>query len=326
MKNLKKLIISMMIVLTVITSLVIPASASSQSYAGKVTTGSGNLNVRSSPSSSASVITSIKKSAWVTLTQKSGSWWKVKYANGKYGWCHADYIKKYDSSYAMTVSVSSGNLNVRSGAGTSYAVKAKLPKGETVVRISDADGWTRILYNGNKTGYVSSSYLKKVTSGTTYSKITMSVPSFKQTDSRWASYPIGTYGDTIGTIGCTTTALAMTESYHQGTTINPKAMAQKLSYSASGMLYWPTYYATELADSSYLSRIYALLKSGKPVVFGATKSNGSQHWVTVTGYSANTSSLSAKYFTINDPGSNSRTTLADFVSAYPNAYKIVYRK
>lgn len=326
MKNFKKLIISVMIVLTVITSLVIPASAASASYAGKVSTASGNLNVRSSPSSSAAVITSLKNSAWVTLTQKSGSWWKVEYANNKYGWCHADYIKKYDSSYPMTVSVSSGNLNVRSGAGTSYAVKTKLPKGETVVRISSSGGWTRILYNGNKTGYVSSSYLKKVTSGTTYSKITMSVPSFKQTDSRWASYPIGTKGDTIGTIGCTTTALAMTESYHQGKTVNPKAMAQKLSYSASGMLYWPTYYSTELADSSYLARIYALLKSGKPVVFGATKANGSQHWVTVTGYSASTSSLSAKYFTVNDPGSNSRTTLADFIAAYPNAYKIVYRK
>lgn len=326
MKNLKKVIIFMMVALTAITSLVIPASAASEFYAGKVAIGSGNLNVRSSPSSSAPIITSIKKDAWVTLTQKSGNWWKTEYVDGKYGWCHADYIKKQDNSYAMTVSVSSGNLNVRSGASTSYSVKAKLPKGETVVRLSSADGWTRILYNGNKTGYVSSSYLKKASASSSYKKISLSVPSFKQTDSRWASYPIGTKGDTIGTIGCTTTALAMTESFHLGTTVTPKAMAQKLSYSSSGMLYWPSYYSTELADSGYLARIYSLLKSGKPVVFGATKSNGSQHWVTVTGYSTETSSLSAKHFTINDPGSKTRITLADFIAAYPNAYKIVYRK
>lgn len=326
MKKIINLLLSAVIIMTIVFSLPVNSSAATETYAGKVSTSSGNLNVRSAASSSASVITSIKNSSWVTLLKKSGSWWRVEYKDGKYGWCHSDYIKKYSSSYGVTVSVSSGKLNVRKGAGTSYAVKAKLNKGEDAVVIKYGDSWSRILYRGNKTGYVSTSYIKKTSSSGSYSSISLSVPSFKQTDSRWSSYPLGTTGGTIGTIGCTTTALAMTESYHTGTTVTPKAMAQKLSYSASGSLYWPSTYSTELAGSDYLSRIYALLKQGKPVVFGAKKSNGTQHWVTVTGYNGSKSSLSKSGFTINDPGSNTRTTLADFMSAYPNVYKIVYRK
>ena len=293
--------------------------------AGKVVTAGGNLNVRSSPSVSGSVITSVKNSAWVTLSEKSGNWYRVEYADGRYGWCSADYIKKYESSYEMKVAVTSGGLNVRSGAGMSYYVKDRLEKGDSVVVLSENAGWSRVLYSGNRTGYVSNAYLQKPPSAE-YGKISMQVPSYKQTDSRWSAYPIGSYGDTIGTIGCTTTAIAMTESYHSGTVITPDMMAKRLSYSASGSLYWPSYYSVSDADSNYLSRIYSLLKEGKPVVFGAKKSNGSQHWVTVTGYSASGSTLSAESFTINDPGSKTRTTLADLMRDYPYAYRIVFRK
>ncbi len=326
MKKVISIVLSLVLVFTLFFSLSVNTSAAGEIYAGKVVTSSGNLNVRSSASKSAAVITSVKNSSWLTLVKKNGNWWYVEYANGKYGWCHSDYIKKYTGSYAVTVNISSGSLNVRKGAGTQYEVKTTLKKGEDAVVIKHGDSWSRILYRGNKTGYVSTTYIKKVSSSASFPAVSLSVPSFKQTDSRWASYPLGTTGGTIGTIGCTTTALAMTESFHTGTTVTPKAMAQKLSYSASGSLYWPSSYVVEIASSDYLSVIYNLLKSGKPVVFGAKKSGGTQHWVTVTGYNGNASTLSKSGFTVNDPGSNTRTTLSHFLSAYPNVYKIVYRK
>ena len=34
----------------------------------------------------------------------------------------------------------------------------ELPKGESVVVLSQSDGWSHILYNGTKTGYVSTQY------------------------------------------------------------------------------------------------------------------------------------------------------------------------
>lgn len=324
MKKLLKYILSLTVVTATLFIFSLTSLASGEVYAGRVQTQSGNLNVRSRASSTGSVITSIKNSSWVTLTEKSGKWWRVEYADGKYGWCHSDYIKVYNDSYPVTVNVSSGYLNVRKGSGTDYDVKAKLYKGDSAVVIKRGSEFSRILYKGNKTGYAATAYLKK--KSTSYPAVSVSVPSFKQTDSRWASYPIGTTGGTIGTIGCTTTALAMTESYHTGTTITPKEMVKKLSYSASGTLYWPATYSVELASSDYLGRIYELLKQGKPVVFGAKKANGTQHWVTVTGYKGSTEKLTMSGFTINDPGSKTRLTIADFMAVYPNEYKIVYRK
>lgn len=293
--------------------------------AGKVVTDGGNLNVRSSPSSSSGIITSLKNSTWVTLQEKSGSWYKAEYADGKTGWLHGDYLRTYPTTYEMTVAVSSGQLNVRSGAGTSYPVTDKLSKGDSVVILYGNSRWSRILYSGNKIGYCSTAYLKSPEESK-YTPVSLAVPSYKQTDPRWKNHPIGSYGDTVGTIGCTTTALAMTESYHTGATVTPVMMASRLSYSASGSLYWPSYYQVELADGDYLSTVYKLLSQGKPVVFGAKKASGSQHWVTVTGYTGSSDSLSASYFTVNDPGSDKRTRLSEFMAVYPYAYKIVYRK
>lgn len=185
--------------------------------------------------------------------------------------------------------------------------------------LSTANGWSRVLYHGTKLGYVSSQYLAGVSEG--YSAVSISVPSFKQTDSRWASYPIGTTGGTIETIGCATTAIAMMESCRTGTTVYPNAMAKRLSYTADGSVYWPSHY-TVSTSTGYLTAIYNLLKQGRPVLFGAKTRSGRQHWVVITGFTGG--SLTAANFTILDPGSNSRTTLQQFLNAYPVFYKYFY--
>jgi len=296
------------------------ASASANVQAGIVSTTSGNLNVRSKASSTASVITSIPKGSYVTLLSKTGSFWYVEYSDGKYGYCHSDYISVVSSNTA-TVNVSWGSLNVRKGAGTSYAKTDGLYKGDEVVVLSTSNGWSKILYNGNKTGYVSASYLKS--NAPKYSAVSLKVPSFKQTDSRWANVKIGTSGKTIGQIGCVTTGIAMMQSYRTGTTIYPDAMAKKLTYASNGNVYWPSDYKVVTSSSGYLERIYSLLQSGKPVLIGAKKSTGSQHWVVVTGYVGG-DTLTASGFTINDPGSNTRTNLQQFLNAYPTFYKFFY--
>ncbi len=302
------------------------SAATAASKAGKVATASTALNLRSSASLKGSVVTTAKKGSYLTLLEKSGNWWKVEYGKGKTAYAHGDYIKAV-SSKVMYVATSEGKLNVRSKANISSDIKTTLSKNTVVLQLSSSSGWSRILYNGNKTGYVSSKYLSETKATDTYKKIALSVKSYKQTDSRWSSVKIGTQGDTIGSSGCTTTALAMAESFHLNKAVTPADMAKKLSYSSSGVLYWPSDYSTELISSSdYLSRIYSVLSSGKPVIVGMKKSNGSQHWVVVTGHKKSTSSLSAGNFTINDPGSGTRTLLSEFAAVYPIPYKIAYRK
>lgn len=319
----KKLVYFMLV--SVLTVICFSFSASALNSAGKVQTEGGRLNIRSSPAGT--VIGSIKNGSWLTLKGKSGNWYLAEYENGKEAYVSESYIKAYPKSVDSTVKLKSGRLNVRTGAGSSYAVKDSLYNGERVVVVKSNDTWCGIVYRGNKTGYVAKAYLEKTKQETEqgYKAINLDVPSFKQTDLRWKNYPIGTTGGTIGTIGCTTTALAMTESFHKGYTIIPPEMAKQLSYSASGSLYWPSTYNVVNASSDYLEEIYSVLKSGKPVVFGMKRTNGSQHWVTVYGYKGG-NSLTASSFLVNDPGSNTRLTLDSVLSVYPDAYRIVYRK
>lgn len=293
-------------------------AATLSSKAGAVTTAGGALNVRQKASTSSPVVGTLRKGSYITLLSKSGSWWQVEYGKGQYGYCHADYITIVQGS-PVTVSTNIGSLNVRSGPGTGYTRVAALAKGELVLRLTTSGGWSRILYHGTKTGYVSNQYLA---SGSGYAGISLTVPSFKQTDSRWAHVKIGTSGKNIAQIGCATTAIAMMESYRTGTTIYPDAMAGKLRYTASGSVYWPSHFVTVTSSNGYLSAIYQQLKQGKPVLFGAKNSSGGQHWVVITGFAGGERIPSN--FAIQDPGSNSRVNLQQFLNAYPTFYKYFY--
>ena len=295
-------------------------AATASSKAGAVTVSSGRLNVRKSSSTSSDIVASLYKGSYITLISKSGSWWHVEYAKGQYGYCHANYITPISGSPAA-VKIQSGVLNVRSGAGTSYSIKARLAKGENVVVLSTSGGWSRVLYHGTKTGYVSKQYL--TSSSSNYSAVSLNVPDFKQTDSRWSYAKIGSSGKTIAQIGCATTAVAMMESYRTGQTVYPDAMSKKLSYTSSGSIYWPAYYTPVTDSSGYLYAIYEQLKLGKPVLFGAKTWSGGQHWVVITGYDGG-SSFATSNFTINDPGSNSRTDLQQLLNVYPVFYKYFY--
>ena len=296
------------------------SAASASQQAGIVATVSDGLNVRSSASVNASVKTILNKGSYITLISKSGSWWYVEYASGKFGYCHSDYIRVTPSSIA-TVATKTTELNIRSGAGIGYSIVGFAKKGSSLIVLSSSGGWSRILYNGTKTGYVSTQYLSTATAG--YSTVSLSVPNFKQTDSRWANTLIGSSGKTMAKIGCATTAIAMMESYRTGSVIYPDVMAGKLRYTPTGSVYWPTNYTVVTSSANYLNTIYEQLKQGKPVLFGARNHYGTQHWVVITGFTGG-NSLTASDFTINDPGSNTRTTLQQFLNAYPTFYKFFY--
>ncbi len=321
-----KKILSITLIITIILSLFIfpikSYGATLTSQAGVVSLTSGKLNVRKSASTSSTVLTSLSNGSYITLISLSANWYYVEYADGKYGYCHKDYIK-LDSGKTATVNTISTSLNVRSGAGTNYLVKDSVKKSDIVIILSTSGSWSKILYDGTNTGYVSSQYLKINQSTNAYPSISLSVPDFKQTDSRWANVIIGNSGKTIGKIGCATTGIAMMESYRTGETIYPDAMSKKLSYSSTGNLYWPSDYVVVTSSSDYLNKIYQKLKDGKPVLFGAKNSSGTQHWVVIKGYSGG-NLLSASGFLINDPGTKYRTNLQQFLNEYPTFYKYFY--
>lgn len=300
-------------------------SAQTLSPAGRVTTASTGLNIRKSASASATVVGTLAKGATVTLLSKSGNWYKVQYGKTATGYCSASYITPLTSATEMTVAISSGVLNVRKGAGTGYAIQGTLTKGASVIRLSTTGNWSHILYDGTKTGYVSSTYLSTGSSGSSATgNVALNVPLYLQTDSRWSSITLGNSSATMGKSGCATTALAMVESHRLGQTITPAAMEKKLTYTSGGSVYWPSNYEQTTSSSGYLTFIYNKLKAGKPVILGLKTNAGGMHFVVVTGCTGNTSS--AANFTVNDPGSASRTKLSQVLVVYPNFYKMLWVK
>ena len=124
------------------------------------------LNVRSGPSTSYSITTKLYKGDKVEILETSNGWHKIKASNGKIGWVSGDYIKvssgstSQPSTSTTKATVTATSLNVRSGAGTSYSVITKLPKGTVVdVLESASNGWKKIKTSNGTIGWVSGSYL-----------------------------------------------------------------------------------------------------------------------------------------------------------------------
>ncbi len=161
--------------------------------------------------------------------------------------------------------------------------------------------------------------------------ISLDVVSYKQYDSTWASVSLGS--STIKASGCLVTALAMLYSYTNSTTCTPITMKNKLTFTSDGSLaswaqvtnlgYTVNTYSSASVTTSILEIIYAQLAKGNPVVIGCKTASGGQHYVTITGYTGG-DTLSTSSFTINDPGSSTRTLLSEYLAVYPYLYKLIY--
>lgn len=117
------------------------------------------LNLRASASTSSSVLTTIPESSTVTLLANSTNGWaKVKYSTYT-GYCSTAYLNASSGSTVTMKGVTTSELNLRSGKGTSYSVVTVIPEGKTVSVVSNADeSWAKVTYSSS-TGYVSKDYL-----------------------------------------------------------------------------------------------------------------------------------------------------------------------
>ena len=89
----KKTVLVILLLILFSSVLIMPITSNAAAYdlkAGRVSISSGRLNVRKSNSKTSSIVKTLKKNSYITLISKSGSWWYVEYAKGKYGYCHTD--------------------------------------------------------------------------------------------------------------------------------------------------------------------------------------------------------------------------------------------
>lgn len=157
------------------------ASASGGDSSGGGATGgatvTSSLNLRSRPSTSASIILVMPSGASVSLTGNQQNGFLELTYKGTGGWGYADYISTGGGSSGGSSSGSGsggsqdaggGNagsatttsaLNLRTGPGTGYAVILVMPSGAGVTLTgSSQNGFLGVTYQGT-TGWASSSYL-----------------------------------------------------------------------------------------------------------------------------------------------------------------------
>lgn len=338
MKNVKKVISKVLAVLMFLTVLAVPFA--SQADAATVpsylpikgyTRYTSNVYTYSSINGSRTgyiapndyiTINNVYSNGWSRVTYPiSGGRYKTAYCKSIALFVNPDFSTAKGYFGVSKAVYSKPNLNKK--IGTVYA-------NDHVMIVGTVGNTTQIIYpisGGYKTGFVNGSYCidgGNNNNNNNYSSVYLNVPNYKQYDSRWAYTKLGNTSKTIKSKGCTTTCMAMSESYLQGRTIYPNTIARTYRYTSGASMYWPSNY-TVSNTSNYMNTIYNQLKRGRPVLVGAKTSGGSQHWVLVTGYNGKGVNNKSNY-TIHDPNSSSRTNLQQFFNKYTRYYKIAYRK
>ncbi|HSP48313.1 MAG TPA: SH3 domain-containing protein [Clostridiaceae bacterium] len=116
------------------------------------------LNLRSGPSTSYAVKTTLPQGATVDSIEMTNTGWREVRYGDTVGFVHYQYITPLETLYTTTA-----RLNMRTGPSTSNGIILTLPQGAEVDYVADsAAGWYEIRYAG-KTGFVSSAYVNKAT-------------------------------------------------------------------------------------------------------------------------------------------------------------------
>ena len=151
------------------------------SLIGKVINVSSNLRIRENASTNSQVKGTLKNGEVFNIEKKENSWYKIDYKGIK-GYVHSDYVAIVNESNSNnnsnnTVGEITNNINgqvgqvfnvssslrIRAEANTTSTILGYLRPNEKVNIISESNGWYKISVGSIK-GYVSASYIKKISS------------------------------------------------------------------------------------------------------------------------------------------------------------------
>ena len=147
------------------------AAETEQAVAIGATTGS-SLRLRSAPSTSASIITTLDEGVAVAvLNGSTDGWYKINY-NGSVGYVSADYLViDQDNVFTSYGRVSGDGVNVRSTPSTDGSVLATV-NADTIVTVNAfVDGWYDVTCEYGTEGYIRSDFLVLTNSNSSSSDI-----------------------------------------------------------------------------------------------------------------------------------------------------------
>ncbi|MFX0105897.1 MAG: lectin-like protein [Candidatus Hodarchaeota archaeon] len=116
-----------------------------------------NLNVRTGPSTSYNIITTIQSGEKYVSIEKDNGWHRI-WLDDRSAWISGKYVNTYDISNFNCYKVIANTLNVRDGPSTDYNIVGRCNYGQCFVRDGINGKWFQVYYS-SATYWVHSDYL-----------------------------------------------------------------------------------------------------------------------------------------------------------------------
>ena len=121
------------------------------------TIATGNVNVRSGPSTGFKKLGKLKKGQGVSAINTNSDWAKIEFGEG-YGYISTTYLDLFHDveDYAPIIGVTTKTASVRSGPSTGNKITFTFEKGQSVVVVSISGKWAKVNYGfaNMKVGYM----------------------------------------------------------------------------------------------------------------------------------------------------------------------------
>ena len=138
----------------------------------------GTVHLRKTPHTGNNIIYVMRNGDILHYLGKSGNWFRVKHLNsGLSGYMYKSYMTKLNNFYSWSswgalahikTKYSGSTVHLRTGPGTSYAIKGYLTTGDTLGILKKKGNWYYVqVLKSNKVGYVSKTYIANGAGGVT---------------------------------------------------------------------------------------------------------------------------------------------------------------
>ena len=118
-----------------------------------------SVRLRSGANTDSNIVDTTNKGEVVVVVSKHDEWYKVIY-DLKEGYIHSDYVNASKSGNAELGygKINGNDVNLRSGAGTSYSRVVQGDKGDKVYIVGIDNGWYKVIFK-NKVCYIRSDFV-----------------------------------------------------------------------------------------------------------------------------------------------------------------------
>ena len=160
MKPTRRILTLTLSILTLISCLLIPASAAGNVMYGIGFVNATSLRLRSAPSTTSAIVSTASNRDCVVVIRKEGDWYRVNY-NLREGYMHKDYltVSTRENAELGYGEITGSGVNLRSGPSTSHGVVARGSVGDRCYILGINEGWYKVIFR-DVIAYIRSDYVR----------------------------------------------------------------------------------------------------------------------------------------------------------------------